>query len=59
VSVRVRPSLAARNADGCTTSIDLSGLVLPVEKRRGFALEGAEVTFSGRCPMCARDPSTG
>ena len=36
--------------------VDLSGLVLPVEERRGFAVEGAEVTFSGRCPMCAGDP---
>ena len=36
--------------------VDLSGLVLPVEQRRGFAVEGAEVIFSGRCPMCAGDP---
>ena len=34
--------------------IDLSGLVLPTAQRRGFAVEGAEVTFSGRCPTCAR-----
>jgi Fe2+ or Zn2+ uptake regulation protein len=33
--------------------VDLSGLVLPVEQQRGFAVEGAEVIFSGRCPMCA------
>lgn len=33
--------------------VDLSGLVLPVEERRGFAVDGAEVTFSGRCPLCA------
>ncbi len=38
--------------------VDLRGLVLPVEQRRGFAVEGAEVIFSGRCPSCARD-STG
>ena len=36
--------------------VDLGGLVLPVEQRRGFAVEGAEVIFSGRCPMCAGDP---
>jgi Fe2+ or Zn2+ uptake regulation protein len=36
--------------------IDLSGLVLPAEQRRGFAVEGAEVTFSGRCSRCAGDP---
>jgi Fur family transcriptional regulator, peroxide stress response regulator len=36
--------------------VDLNGLVLPVEQRRGFAVEGAEVIFSGRCPMCAGDP---
>jgi Fur family transcriptional regulator, peroxide stress response regulator len=36
--------------------VDLSGLVLPVEQRRGFAVEAAEVIFSGRCPMCAGDP---
>ncbi len=35
--------------------VDLRGLVLPVEKRRGFAVEGAEVIFSGRCPICAGD----
>jgi Fe2+ or Zn2+ uptake regulation protein len=35
---------------------DLSGLVLPVEQRRGFAVEGAEVIFSGCCPMCATRP---
>jgi Fe2+ or Zn2+ uptake regulation protein len=33
--------------------VDLSELVLTVEQRRGFAVEDAEVTFSGRCPMCA------
>lgn len=33
--------------------VDLSGLVLTKEQRRGFALEGAEVIFSGRCPTCA------
>jgi Fe2+ or Zn2+ uptake regulation protein len=36
--------------------VDLSGLVLPIEQRRGFAVEGTEVIFSGRCPMCAGDP---
>jgi Fe2+ or Zn2+ uptake regulation protein len=36
--------------------VDLSGLVLPVDQRRGFAVESAEVIFSGRCPMCAGDP---
>ena len=36
--------------------VDLSGLVLSVEQRRGFAVEGAEVMFSGLCPMCAGDP---
>jgi Fe2+ or Zn2+ uptake regulation protein len=36
--------------------VDLSELVLPAAQRRGFALEGAEVTFSGRCRMCARNP---
>jgi Fur family peroxide stress response transcriptional regulator len=36
--------------------IDLSALVLPIEQRRAFAIEGAEVTFVGRCPMCAGDP---
>ena len=36
--------------------VDLSGLVLPAGQRRGFALEGAEVIFSGRCPMCSGAP---
>ncbi|MGH2684803.1 MAG: Fur family transcriptional regulator [Actinomycetota bacterium] len=36
--------------------VELSGVVVPVEQRRGFAVEGAEVIFSGRCPMCAGDP---
>jgi len=36
--------------------VELSGLVLPVEQRCGFAVEGAEVVFSGCCPMCADDP---
>ena len=36
--------------------VDLSGLVLPIEQQRGFAVEGAEVIFSGFCPMCAGDP---
>ena len=36
--------------------VDLSRLVLPIEQRRGFAVEDAEVIFSGRCPMCADDP---
>ena len=36
--------------------VDLSGLVLPIEQQRGFAVEGAEVIFSGCCPMCAGDP---
>jgi Fe2+ or Zn2+ uptake regulation protein len=35
--------------------VDLSGLVLPIEQQRGFAVEGAEVIFSGCCPMCAGD----
>ena len=35
--------------------VDLSRLDVPVEQRRGFAVEGAEVIFSGRCPMCAGD----
>jgi Fur family transcriptional regulator, peroxide stress response regulator len=39
--------------------VDLNGLVLPVEQRRGFAVEGAEVIFSGRCPTCAGDPQGG
>jgi Fur family peroxide stress response transcriptional regulator len=34
--------------------IDLTGLVLPLEQQRGFAIEGAEVIFSGCCPMCRR-----
>jgi len=33
--------------------VDLSGLVLPIGQRRGFAIEAAEVTFVGCCPMCA------
>jgi Fe2+ or Zn2+ uptake regulation protein len=36
--------------------VDLSRLGLPVEQRRGFAVDGAEVIFSGRCPRCAADP---
>jgi Fe2+ or Zn2+ uptake regulation protein len=36
--------------------VDLSGLVLPIEQQRGFAVEDAEVIFSGCCPMCAGDP---
>jgi len=36
--------------------VDLSGLVLPIEQQRGFAVEGAEVIFAGCCPMCAGDP---
>jgi Fe2+ or Zn2+ uptake regulation protein len=36
--------------------VDLSGLVLQIEQRHGFAVEGAEVIFSGCCPMCAGDP---
>jgi Fe2+ or Zn2+ uptake regulation protein len=36
--------------------VDLSGLVLPVEQRRGFAVADAEVVFSGRCPTCAAHP---
>jgi len=36
--------------------VALNGLVLPVEQRRGFAVEDAEVIFTGRCPMCAGDP---
>jgi len=35
--------------------VDLSALVLPIEQRRGFAVEGAEVTFAGCCPTCAGD----
>jgi len=35
--------------------VDLSGLVLPIEQRRGFAIEGAELTFAGCCPTCAGD----
>jgi Fur family transcriptional regulator, peroxide stress response regulator len=44
----------------CTTcgqlhdvDLDPSGLVLPAEQRHGFAVESAEVIFSGRCPTCA------
>jgi Fur family peroxide stress response transcriptional regulator len=47
----------------CTTcgrlhdaDVDLTRLVLPVEQRRGFAVDGAEVIFSGRCPTCADNP---
>jgi Fe2+ or Zn2+ uptake regulation protein len=36
--------------------LDLSGLELPIEQQRGFAVEGAEVIFSGCCPGCAGDP---
>jgi Fe2+ or Zn2+ uptake regulation protein len=36
--------------------VDLTGLALGAEQRRGFAVEGAEVIFSGRCPTCAGDP---
>jgi Fur family peroxide stress response transcriptional regulator len=36
--------------------VDLSGLVLPIEQQRGFAVEGAEVIFSGCCPLCGGDP---
>jgi Fe2+ or Zn2+ uptake regulation protein len=36
--------------------VDMSGLVLPIEQRHGFAVAGAEVIFSGRCPTCAGDP---
>jgi len=36
--------------------VDLSGLVLPIEQQRGFAVEDAEVIFSGCCPVCAGDP---
>jgi Fe2+ or Zn2+ uptake regulation protein len=35
--------------------VDLSGLVLPIEQQRGFAVEDAEVIFSGCCPGCADD----
>jgi len=35
--------------------VDLSALVLPIEQRRGFAIEGAELTFAGCCPMCGGD----
>lgn len=35
---------------------DLSGVVLRDDQRRGFAVEGAEVVFSGCCPMCASEP---
>jgi Fur family transcriptional regulator, peroxide stress response regulator len=37
--------------------VDLSGLVLPIEQQRGFAVEGAEVIFSGCCPTCAGEPA--
>jgi Fur family transcriptional regulator, peroxide stress response regulator len=33
--------------------VDVSRLVPPPSQRRGFAVEGAEVIFSGRCPGCA------
>lgn len=36
--------------------VELSEFVLPVEQRRGFVVEGAEVIFSGCCPMCAGEP---
>jgi Fe2+ or Zn2+ uptake regulation protein len=36
--------------------VDLSGLELPIEQRRGFAVEDAEVIFSGCCPQCAGEP---
>ena len=36
--------------------VDLEAVVLPVEQRRGFVVDGAEVMFSGHCPMCAGDP---
>lgn len=41
--------------------VDLSGVVLSVEQRRGFAIDGAEVIFSGRCPECvaATDAASG
>ena len=32
--------------------VDLSGVRLP-DGQRGFALEGAEMILSGRCPACA------
>jgi Fur family peroxide stress response transcriptional regulator len=35
-------------------NVDLSGVVLPVKQRRGFAVEDADVIFSGRCPACAK-----
>jgi Fur family peroxide stress response transcriptional regulator len=34
--------------------VDLSELVLPAKQRLGFAIDGAEVIFSGRCPTCRR-----
>ena len=33
--------------------VDTSGLVLRAPQRRGFTVDGAEVTFTGRCPACA------
>ena len=46
----------------CTTcgrlhdvDVDVSELVLPVEQQHGFAVDSAEVIFSGRCPTCAGD----
>jgi Fur family transcriptional regulator, peroxide stress response regulator len=36
--------------------VDLTGLVLPVAQARGFAVDRAEVIFSGRCATCAGDP---
>jgi Fe2+ or Zn2+ uptake regulation protein len=35
--------------------VDLSGVVLPAKQRHGFAVDGAEVIFSGRCPACTSD----
>lgn len=47
----------------CTTcgalhdvDVDLSRVRLPDGQRRGFALEGAEMILSGRCPTCAGEP---
>lgn len=47
----------------CTTcgvlhdvDVDLDGVVLPLDQRRGFAVEDAEVVFSGLCPLCAGEP---
>lgn len=37
-------------------AVDLSGVILPEDQRHGFAVEGAEVVFSGRCPTCAGEP---